>query len=341
MAIIFIGKEFKYRDFLQNYILSRYKSAKIYFFDSIDFGIETTISKHSQLLIVSNEKSYPVIAKVIATLNDDNLELRDNQLIPSKTIIYQEGSFIVELSNKLINVIKVTDHIPTILLDQEIYTFHILNYDLETADIFVKSIFESFNVDYTIYMNEGGWCEIKTTKINPKLLKQLKGFIPHIIVAKNIFEYIQNFLISKNKKLTFAESCTGGLIASYFTKVAGSSKVFDGSVVSYANSIKYEWLGVDERVLQKFGAVSEEVVQQMLLGILEISGSDYAIAVSGIAGPDGATPQKPVGTVFIGVGDKNGKFSVERLYLKGDREQIQYQTLMHSIRLFIKFFNFL
>ena len=152
---------------------------------------------------------------------------------------------------------------------------------------------------------------------------------------------LKDKLEKNNQKITFAESCTGGLISSAITKIPGSSKVFDGSVVSYANSIKYEWLGVDEGVLQKFGAVSEEVVQQMLLGILEISGSDYAIAVSGIAGPDGATPQKPVGTVFIGVGDKNGKFSVERLYLKGDREHIQYQTLMHSIRLFIKFFNFL
>jgi nicotinamide-nucleotide amidase len=79
----------------------------------------------------------------------------------------------------------------------------------------------------------------------------------------------------------------------------------------------------------------------MLLGILEVSNSDYAIAVSGIAGPSGGSAYKPVGTVFIGVGDKNGKFIVERLKLNGDRLQVQYQTLMHSIRLFIKFFNFL
>ena len=77
----------------------------------------------------------------------------------------------------------------------------------------------------------------------------------------------------------------------------------------------------------------------MLLGILEISNSDYAIAVSGIAGPGGATSTKPVGTVYIGVGDKQGKFVVERLQLKGDRIQVQYQTMMNAIRIFINFTN--
>jgi nicotinamide-nucleotide amidase len=144
-----------------------------------------------------------------------------------------------------------------------------------------------------------------------------------------------------NKKITFAESCTGGLIASFLTKISGSSNVFDGSVVSYANEIKSKWLGVDERVLEKFGAVSEETVQQMLLGILEISENDYAVAVSGIAGPTGGTKEKPVGTVFIGVSDKNGKFFVERLQLNGSREEVQYQTMMNAIRIFLNFADFL
>ena len=253
----------------------------------------------------------------------------------------KKNSFLIECNESLINVIKVTDFIPNILLNKETYTIHIFNYDVQTADMFIKPIFDSFKIEYIIYENEGGWCEIKFNKYNENLLKQLKGFIPHLIFKDNIFEYLKEKLEEKNEKITFAESCTGGLIASYLTKIAGSSNVFDGSVVSYANRIKSEWLGVDERVLEKFGAVSEETVQQMLLGILEISGSDYAIAVSGIAGPSGGSEIKPVGTVFIGVGDKNGKFMVERLNFKGDREQVQYQTMMHSIRLFIKFFNFL
>jgi len=339
VSIIFIGKEFKYQTFLQNYIFSKYKATSIHFFDTLDFKIEKLLN--DETLIVVTEKLYSTIAKIVATLNDDTLEVRDGHLIPTKTIVYEENSFVIQKYQTLINVIKITDFIPNILLDKEIYTIHLFNYDLETADMFVRPIFESFKIDYTIYLNEGGWCEIKFDKYNKNMIKQLKGFIPHLVISDNIFEYIKNELEKKSQKITFAESCTGGLISSYFTKIAGSSNIFDGSIISYANKIKSEWLGVDDRVLEKFGAVSEETVQQMLLGILDISGSDYAIAVSGIAGPSGATENKPIGTVFIGVGDKNGKFMVERLQLNGSREEIQYKTMMNSIRLFIKFFNFL
>jgi nicotinamide-nucleotide amidase len=342
MALIFIGKEFQYKDFLQNYLLKEYKTNKIYFYENLEFDIEKVIKENSELLIVSNDKSYSTVSKIIATLNDDSLEVKEDQLIPSKTILYEKNSFLVEINNSVINVLRYTDFLPVILLKKIKYNkLHIFNYDKDTAELFVKSIFESFNVNYTIYENEGGWCEIVVPYLNEMLLKQLKGFIPHIIVSNNIFEYLKEQLDSKNKKITFAESCTGGLIASYLTKISGSSKVFDGSVVSYANEIKSKWLGVDEVVLEKFGAVSEETVQQMLLGILEISDSDYAIAVSGIAGPTGGTPTKPVGTVFIGVSDKNGKFVVERLQLTGSREEIQYKTMMNAIRIFINFSNFL
>ena len=339
MSIIFIGKEFKYKNFLQNYIFSKYKATNIHFFDSIDFEIEKLLN--DETLIVVTEKLYSTIAKIVATLNDDTLEVRDGYLLPTKTILYEKNSFVIQKYQSLINVIKISDFIPNILLDKEFYTIHLFNYDLETADMFVRPIFESFKIDYTIYQNEGEWCEIKFNKFNENMVKQLKGFIPHLIISDNIFEYLKTKLETKNQKITFAESCTGGLIASYLTKISGSSNVFDGSIVSYANKIKSEWLGVDDRVLEKFGAVSEETVQQMLLGILDISSSDYAIAVSGIAGPTGATENKPVGTVFIGVGDKNGKFMVERVQLNGSREEVQYKTMMHSIRLFIKFFNFL
>jgi nicotinamide-nucleotide amidase len=342
MALIFIGKEFQYKNFLQNYILKEYKTDKIYFYENLEFDIEKMIKENSEILIVTNEKLYSTISKIVATLNDDSLEVKEDQLIPSKTILYEKDSFSIEINNSIINVLRYTNYLPAILLKKIKYNkLHIFNYDKDTAELFVKSIFESFNINYTIYKNEGGWCEIVVPYLNEILLKQLKGFIPHIIVSNNIFEYLKERLKFNNKKITFAESCTGGLIASYLTKVSGSSSVFDGSVVSYANEIKSKWLGVDEKVLEKFGAVSEETVQQMLLGILEISESDYAIAVSGIAGPSGGTPTKPVGTVFIGVSDKSGKFTIERLQLSGSREEIQYKTMMNAIRIFINFSNFL
>lgn len=336
MVLIFIGKEFKYKSFLLNYIFNKYVFKKVYFFDNLDFKLEI-LDKYKEIVIITNEKLYPTVSKIIATLNDDSLELKDEDLLPSKVLMYEKNSYLIENENSLINVIKYTNYLPEFLINKDFYKLHIFNYDIDSSELFVKNIFESFNIDYTIYENEGGWVEIVIDKINSVMFKQLKGFIPNIIMSNNIFEYVQKQLILLNKKITFAESCTGGLIASYFTKVPGSSKIFDGSVVSYANEIKSKWLGVDKRVLEKFGAVSEETVKQMLLGILDISGSDYAIAVSGIAGPDGGSEYKPVGTVYIGVGSKEGNFVVERLNFSGSREEVQYKTLMNSMRLFINF----
>jgi nicotinamide-nucleotide amidase len=112
-------------------------------------------------------------------------------------------------------------------------------------------------------------------------------------------------LRERGRKLTVAESCTGGQIAALITQVPGASQVFDAGFVTYSNAIKQRVLGVDETVLAQQGAVSEAVVLQMAAGALRCSGADYAIAVSGIAGPDGGTAEKPVGTVWIAWGTQN------------------------------------
>jgi len=116
----------------------------------------------------------------------------------------------------------------------------------------------------------------------------------------NIEKIIQK-LTEQKQTVSFAESCTGGRIAAAFTAISGASEILDGSVVSYSNDIKHTWLGVEKEVLEKFGAVSSQCVSQMLEGIKNLSGADYAIAVSGIAGPTGGTELKPVGTVYIGL----------------------------------------
>lgn len=140
-------------------------------------------------------------------------------------------------------------------------------------------------------------------------------------ITKEIIEILK----AKNETLTFAESCTGGRIASEFTAISGASSVLNGSVVSYANKIKSKWLGVKEETLIKHGAVSKECVEEMLDGVLKMANANYAIAVSGIAGPTGGTKLKPVGTVFLGVkyGDKT---IVEHHLFNGDRDSIQEEA---------------
>ena len=133
--------------------------------------------------------------------------------------------------------------------------------------------------------------------------------------------------------ISFAESCTGGRIAVEFTSMAGVSSVFGGSCVTYSNRIKQKWLGVSATTLDRFGAVSPECVTEMLVGIRDRSSSDYAIAVSGIAGPDGGSELKPVGTVYIGVLSPEGSRVLECLFY-GDREAIQSQATKGAINFF-------
>lgn len=149
--------------------------------------------------------------------------------------------------------------------------------------------------------------------------------------TQNTIEIINN-LKENNKTLTFAESCTGGQIAAEFTTISGVSSVLMGSVVSYSNEIKSKWLNVKEETLIAHGAVSKETVEEMLTGALQMASADYAIAVSGIAGPTGGTDEKPVGTVYIGI--KNSQHSIVELHnFSGDREEVQKQAKNTAISL--------
>ena len=147
---------------------------------------------------------------------------------------------------------------------------------------------------------------------------------------RNTIEKIIQKLTEEGKTISFAESCTGGRIASIFTSISGASEVLHGSCVTYSNDIKHLWLGVSNEVLEKYGAVSQPCVSQMLDGIQKMAGSDYAIAVSGIAGPTGGTDLKPVGTVYVGV---LTPFSHEVFHcnFNGPRETVQEQSTVFAI----------
>jgi nicotinamide-nucleotide amidase len=138
-------------------------------------------------------------------------------------------------------------------------------------------------------------------------------------------ERVLQLLRERGATLTTAESCTGGLIASMLTRIPGSSDGFRAGFVTYADSIKHAVLGVDQEVLASEGAVSEAVVRQMALGAMERAGADYAIAVSGIAGPDGGSEEKPVGTVWLAWG---GRDSLHTRCLRWPVERSLFQTMV-------------
>jgi len=146
---------------------------------------------------------------------------------------------------------------------------------------------------------------------------------------------IINKLTKRNQTISFAESCTGGRIVAEFTAISGASSVLNGSCITYSNKIKSQWLGVSEKTLIKYGAVSQQCVEEMLNGIIKFASADCAIAVSGIAGPTGGSKEKPVGTVYIGVRVKE-KNTVELHFFKGDRASIQEQVTTTAIALLEK-----
>lgn len=129
-------------------------------------------------------------------------------------------------------------------------------------------------------------------------------------------------LTRQSKRITTAESCTGGLVASALTEVAGASAAFEAGFVTYSNAMKSSMLGVEPELLERCGAVSEEVVRAMLTGAIERSGADLGIAVSGIAGPEGGTESKPVGTVWIAWGGKDN-INTRCLQFNGSRRWFQ------------------
>jgi len=148
-------------------------------------------------------------------------------------------------------------------------------------------------------------------------------------------EAVVDELVAAGKTLATAESCTGGWIAKALTDIAGSSQCFGYGIVSYSNDAKKSLLGVDPASIDKYGAVSEQVVSEMAVGALAQSGADYAVAVSGIAGPDGGTAEKPVGTVWFGWASRN-EDGVSRQtsihHLAGDREAVRAQTVVLALQ---------
>ncbi len=144
-------------------------------------------------------------------------------------------------------------------------------------------------------------------------------------------EQLGRFLKVNGKKITTAESCTGGWIAQAITEVPGSSAWFDRGFVTYSNAAKVQMLGVSQETLDNYGAVSAEIATEMAAGALAHSEADMAVAVTGIAGPDGGALEKPVGTVFIAWADKNGKSRVVKMQFSGNRREIRAQTVKSAV----------
>jgi len=149
-------------------------------------------------------------------------------------------------------------------------------------------------------------------------------------------QVVGRILASRHKTMGTAESCTGGYVAHLVTSVPGSSVYYKGSVISYANELKHEILGVDSQIINQYGAVSKETASQMVKGALRVLKTDYALVTTGIMGPDGGTAEKPVGTVWIGVGNA-GKTETHHFHFRFDRQRNTELTATNALNILRKF----
>ena len=145
-------------------------------------------------------------------------------------------------------------------------------------------------------------------------------------VAENLVELLR----ARGLVCATAESCTGGGVGSAITSVPGSSAVFAGGVISYSNEVKRDVLGVSAEALERYGAVSPQVAEQMAEGARRLLKTDLAVSLTGIAGPDGGSDEKPVGLVWFGLSTRDGT-RTEKAIFRGDRAQVRAQAVVHAL----------
>lgn len=183
----------------------------------------------------------------------------------------------------------------------------------------------------------GGIKEEEESRIDAEIVR-LKAILGNLIYSDNddtLEQCIGRILGSNRKTLSTAESCTGGSISAMITSVPGSSAYFLGSVTSYANSVKNNVLGVPEEIIEKYGAVSSQCVAAMAEGVRKLTGSDYSVATSGIAGPGGGSTEKPVGLVWIGVSSEMGTETFSAVFRSDRKRNIERfaSTALNHLRI--------
>ncbi|MEA3370235.1 MAG: CinA family protein [Campylobacterota bacterium] len=352
LHIIFIGNKFVYNTSLRDYVLRKIEEktdfidSVIYFKEgdnSIFLSLEEQLNSYDNIIVVTSKQNFSTIGKLICTATSDNQILQDGMLLPQKCSLFEEKSYLLEYKNSITNVMQIDEgeKMPALLLQNETsrVTIHVFEESRETIKAILNPIAQTYDVLINVVEEVVGWLRIDISSNRygdvTNFVNSAKQLLSKQLIAReNISEYIIERLSQNQKRITFAESCTGGLLSYYFTKSNGASKILDGSLVTYSNSLKENWLAVEHNIIEDNGAVSTEVVREMSSGALDVSGADYAISISGVAGDTGGTEEKPVGTIYIGVRSRDAH-SQERLSFSGDRNYIQHQSVLYAVKMLL------
>lgn len=230
------------------------------------------------------------------------------------------------------------------ILDDEIYIKDLITYGIAESLLYeaVREFFTEEGIYYEFLVKDYGILIRLQSKMSnknkvEKIVKKIYNKIGEFIFGEDndrLEKKVVELLKKLNMNISTAESCTGGMLASKLIDVSGISEVFYEGVVSYSNEAKINRLGVRKEILDKYGAVSEEVAKEMVMGLT----TDVALSTTGIAGPDGGSEEKPVGLVYMGIRIKD-KIYVEKRVFRGDRNKVRERTVSHTLFTLIKILN--
>ncbi len=345
--VVIVDSSFRYNQLYMRYSMRKIHS-QIGVIDSIIYlnkeddlfsHIKEIISHYLNIVIITKE-SFNLLCKIISTLTKDTLVAHEDVLIPSKFSKYERGSCLISNNETNINILQIDEFakIPNILISsiKKSIEFYLIDADNEKLENIIKiygvKVVKSLIINGVVFVKV---YDLKNDKLEEFISDIKLAFVEKVLFGNELSKIIVDKLITSNESITCSESCSGGLLASELVKHSGVSSIFRGSVVTYANEIKSLLVGVLPQTLEKHGAVSKEVVLEMLNGSISLMDSDFALAISGIAGPTGGTTEKPVGTVIVGAKSKKGETIIKKLHLFGDRRYIQEQAVLWALKLLV------
>ncbi len=362
-VLVVVGNNIKYNKIFMAYLERKVEEKvgyidAVYHLDKNDSELFLTLEEiiaSSHNVVIATRDAYALVGKILCTLTKDSMTLKEDILAPAKASKIYHDSYLLGFGGSLINVLKIKEQemLPPVMIEckRNSVDFFLVDaesaWDLEQLENIIKVNDVKMRITQLIQgLSAVHVYDFKHAQYDGFMQAIAFGFRDKVLFGSDLSSIIAKRLIESDTKVTCAESCTGGLIASEIVKNSGVSAIFNGSIVSYANTIKIKALGVKSSTLKEHGAVSVQTVYEMLEGALKTMDAEMAIAVSGIAGPTGGSEEKPVGTVYIGAKSKEGETLVEKLLLKGDRMYIQQQALFWGLKLLLLsdkklFFNFL
>lgn len=348
--LVFFGENFSFAQsgamgILQN--IQKYEANII----SIDFLSKNTLTLHAQIdrllksptAFICSKSSLALLFKVICTVVGGRTKVQNNLILPEFATNVSGGfELIYRKTQSVCLVVNEQGQINESYFANKNVCFY-LPLPKEDAQILIAPIALSYSVDFLVYGKAPNLSQIflpnQAATEHNSFLSHLKKLLNNkIILQQDLSSFIIKKLVEKNLTISFAESCTGGKMASYLIETPGSSAVVKGGLIAYWDEIKKELLYVSNASLKAQGAVSKSVVDEMLKGANERFKTDFCIAISGIAGPGGAVKNKPIGTVYVGVRYQDIQI-VERVQLKGSRMDIQRQSVYYALSLLLSEFD--